>query len=270
MYSTGLKFRNALIENGKRVCVENPDNLDKDQLMALAAKISQEINDLNRMLSLEPMENIQSSQTVSEEEIESPKTVSKEEQKELYLNFLEWYDIVKTPTNHLYEYVLKNYPVSKFRKILCVGDGENCYLGRKLAMKGYEVISIDPVAKKEFAGVGMSEDGKGALAVVKDKFFKTSKGLINWADAIVGAKVPLCVPDLVSLPKPTAFSISANPEIYRMTFKGVSITCAEQYREMIKRCPGIRTFTPKPDITGQDMSDCMIFAHDGRQRELEY
>lgn len=255
-----MEFRRALAEKGKQVCIENPDDLDKDQLTALTAKIFQDLNEIDSDLGF----------PYHETGVKRPNSISKEDQMELYTNFLEWYDIVKTPTTHLYEYVLRNYPISKISKVLCVGDGENCHLGRKLAMKGYEVISIDPVARREFSGVGMSEDGKGVLTVVKDKFFSTSKGLIDWADLVVGAKVPLCVPHLINLPKPTAFSISANPEIYHMNFRGVSITCAEQYRELIKRCPGIRTFTPKPDIAGQDMSDCMIFIRDGRQRELEY
>ena len=253
-----IKFRNGLIENGKIVARENPDELNKDQLIALSARIFEEINEIDTKMFGFSKHNTGT---------QRPKSISKEEQAILYSQFIDWYDLVKTPNTHMYEYVLRNYPLSEYQKVLCVGDGENCHLGRKLAMKGYEVISIDPVARKEFSGVGMSEDGKGILTVVKDRFFDSSEGLINWADLVVGVKVPLCVPHLINLRKPTVFSISGNPEIYHMKFKGVPVVSAEQYRGLIRACSGIRTFIPA-DIEGDtNRDDCMMFIRDGRQKE---
>lgn len=253
-----MKWRNDLIENGKRVARENPDELDKDQLIALSARIFEEINAIDTQIFGFPRHDTGT---------QRPKSISKEEEKILYNEFIDWYDLIKTPNTHMYEYVLRNYPRSEYQKVLCVGDGENCHLGRKLAMQGYEVISIDPLARKEFSGVGMSQDGKGVLTVVKDKFFDSSKGLIDWADLVVGVKVPLCVPYLINLPKPTVFSISANPEIYHMRFRGVPIVSAEQYRNLIKACPGIRTFMPPLTEGVTEIDDWMMFIRDGKQKE---
>lgn len=253
-----LEFRKQLIEKGKQVNFENPDNLDTNQLIALTEKIFSVINEIDVALGYPEHPT----------GLTKPRSVSKKEQSELFHNFLDWYEIVSTPNQYLYQYVIKHYPKSKYSQILCVGDGENCYLGRKLAMKGYKVISIDPIARREFSEEGMSEDGEGMLCVVKDKFSKDSKGLIDWANLVVGVKVPMCVPDLVNLPKPTAFSISANPEIYNMSFKGTKITSAQQFKRLIERCTGIRVFTPEPAFDGHEMHSCEIFIHDGRQRVI--
>ena len=48
-------------------------------------------------------------------------------------------------------YIQENYPVEEYRQILCVGDGQCSHLGRKLADKGYNVVSVDPLARKEFS-----------------------------------------------------------------------------------------------------------------------
>lgn len=251
-----LEFRKQLIEKGKQANFENPDKLDRNQLIALTEKLFSVINEIDIALGY-PARPIG---------VTRPRSVSKKEQLELFHNFLDWYEIVPTHNQYIYQYVIKHYPISKYPQILCVGDGENCYLGRKLAMKGYKVISIDPLARREFSEQGMSEDGEGMLCVVKDKFSLSSKGLIDWANLVVGAKVPECVPDLVNLPKPTAFSISANPEIYNMSFKEIRITSAQQFKSLIERCSGIRVFTPEPAFDGHEMHSCEIFIHDGRQR----
>ena len=257
LYRIWNEFRQNLIEKGKDVVKENPDRLSAEQLIALSEKILREINGIGYELGY-PLQQI---------EIKKPKNISEYEQEELFYQFMDWYDIGGTPNRHLYEYVLKHYPKSKYHNIVCVGDGENCHLGRKLAMKGYNVISIDPVARKEFETQEISEQEPGMLRIIKAKFFSSSKDLIDWANLIIGAKVPECVPELVNLPKPSVFSISSDPEIYHMKFKGVSITSAKKYRKLIKKCPGITTFTPTSTVKSEDMSNCMIFIHDGKQRE---
>lgn len=257
VYKIWHEFRRNLIEKGKQVTKENPDRLSADQLTALTEKILREINGISRELGY-PTQKI---------EIRKPESISEDEQEDLFYEFIDWYDIVHTPNIYLYEYVLKHYPKSKYSQIVCVGDGQNCHLGRKLAMKGYKVISVDPLARKEFSSTERTEDGEGMLRVIKGKFFASSKDLVDWAHLVIGAKVPECVPDLVNLPKPTVFSISADPEIYHMKFKGIPVTSAKKYRKLIKKCPGIRTFTPPPTVKNEDMSNCMIFIHDGIQRE---
>lgn len=260
VYKIWHEFRRNLIEKGKEVTKENPDRLSGEQLTALTEKILREINAISRELGY-PTKQIG---------IRKPENISEDEQEELFYEFIDLYDLVKTQNTYLYEYVLKHYPKSKYSNVVCVGDGKNCHLGRKLAMKGYKVISVDPLARKEFADTDMSEYGDGSLSVIKGKFFSSSKELIDWAHLIIGAKVPECVPHLVNLPKPTAFSISADPEIYHMKFKGIPITSAKRYRKLIKKCPGIRTFTPPPTVKNEDMSNCTIFIHDGIQKERIY
>ena len=168
-------------------------------------------------------------------ELRKPASVSEEQLKAIYIDFLDWYDILATPSNIILGYVKKKYPKEKFKKIICVGDGEHCHLGIKLANLGYTVVVVDPVSKKEFS---MSRNDKGGmLKIVNGKFFETSTPMIDWADLVVGAKVPECAEALTQISKPAIFNISNNVEIYNMRFKGTKILSSEQLEKEIEKTP---------------------------------
>lgn len=63
--------------------------------------------------------------------------------------------------------------------------------------------------------------------------------MIDWANLIVGGKVPQIAEELVGLHKPALFSISANAEIYKMRFKGTFIKSSDQLSREIAKCPGV-------------------------------
>ena len=110
----------------------------------------------------------------------------------------------------------------------------------------------------------MSGDDKhGSLHVVQGKFFDTSGDMIDWADIIVGVKVPLCAEDLTKLDKPTIFSISTNPEIYNMRFKGVPIKSAEQLQNEIEKVPKVKRVNFQDYLGGK----AHIYVCDERQTE---
>jgi len=249
-----MKYREGLIVNGKRVAMENPDRLTRRELEALVEKILNELNSIDMSLGYENYDSgIRNTHGVSEDRVQ-----------ELYLDFLDWYDIVKTPSNSLFDYITQNYPLEKYRRILCVGDGQCSHLGRKLADKGYDVVSVDPLARKEFS-TKRQERKTGKLHVVRGKFFRTSVDMINWADLIVGAKVPECAEELIGLNKESVFNISNNAQIYGMRFKGVPITSSKVLVDEITKCKNVTTKMFKR--YGDDEDGILIFI--SKQREIE-
>ena len=111
--------------------------MSTNELVALSIKILKEVENIDRKLGYPP------------HQIDTPaiaKTVSNSRLEELYVDFLDWYNIIPGPGKSVYDHVLKKYPKEKYNRILCVGDGIKSHLGRKLAMKGYNVVSVDPEA----------------------------------------------------------------------------------------------------------------------------
>lgn len=247
-----MKYRDNLVNYGRRVCTENPDRLNDEQLKALTARIFSELNNIDMAMGYE----------YHDTGVTCPQSISKEEQKGLFVDFIDWYDVIPTLSNSVYQYVLKKYPAEKYPKVLCVGDGKKCHLGRKLAMKGYDVVSVDPVAQKQFTG---KQNGKGKLYVVNAEFFDTSKDMIDWASVVVGTKVPLCAEDLVKIPKPTVFNISNNVEIYNMRFKGVPIKSSAQLQDEIKKCSGVKCLK-HIGTRIEDEDECVIFVRDVKEK----
>lgn len=249
-----MKYRQNLLNYGQRVNLENPDRLTMDEMIALTEKIFSEVDKIDMNMGYEHHDT----------GIRLPASISREKQKEVFMDFIDWYQVVETPSAQIYDYVLKNYPLQNYPNILCVGDGENCHLGRKLAMQGYKVLSIDPLARKEFSGNFSCSDKNrvGKLRVVQGEFHKDSVDMINWSNLIVGAKVPLCVEDLVQVNKPTVFNISANPEMYNMTFKGVPIKSEEQFVKEIAKCQGVNVKEGK--MNGKPS---LLFVRDLREQE---
>ncbi len=246
-----MKLRRRLIENQKRLHLENPDNLNEEGLQAIDAKISELLNGIDMSIGYGYHDN----------RITKPVTMSKEMQTFLFGEFLDWYEIIPSYANLVYHYVINNYPSEQYKKIICVGDGENCHLGRKLADKGYKVVVVDSVSEK---GYSFSENEKGgSLHVVQGEFFDTSTDMIDWADIVVGAKVPQCAEDLTKLNKPTVFTISNNPEIYDMRFAGKPILSAEQLTRELEKTPGLKR-KKYVDYLEHEIS---IFVCDGKERE---
>lgn len=248
-----MKYRTKLIEYGKRAVVENPDRLNGDEAQALTAKIFEVLNELDMSLGYNNHDT----------GIRKPESIDKDRQEELFISFVDWYGIIPTGTTLINNYVQKNYSKTQYKKVICVGDGEWCHLGRKLANKGYNVVVVDPISKKKFERASHNECG--SLHVVNGKFFDTSKDMIEWADIIVGVKVPLCAEDLTKVTKPTIFSISANPEIYNMQFNGVRITSGELLENEIEKISKVKRINFR-DYLGEESH---IYVCDERQIETK-
>lgn len=226
-------YQRKLIQYGKKVISENPDKLSIIEIDNLSYEIMNRINDIDSNFGYET------------HEIEKPPIlISKERRMSLFIDFLDWYDIVETPSYDVYKYVLDNYLPNRCTRILCVGDGENSHLGRKLAMKGYQVVCIDPVARKEFSSNRNKNNQErkvnGNLHVVQGEFFDISTDMINWADLIVGSKIPCCAESLIGLNKPAVFNISENAEVHNMRFKGKKINSSKQLKLEIMKCKGVK------------------------------
>ena len=218
--NNAIKYRNKLVEYGKKFNFENPDRLNQDELKAVTAEIFRQIDEIDMGLGYPHHET----------NIKLPHNITKERQSELFVDFVDWYQVMSTQNHAILEYVLQKYPKEKFQRILCVGDGEKCHLGRKLAMNGYQVVSVDPYADTNFSWKRKSNNSKGRFRAVKAEFFDNSEDMINWAHVIVGNKVPPIVESLVKVSKPTVFTISNNPECYKMNFYGIPITSKEQFK----------------------------------------
>ncbi|MCI9063261.1 MAG: hypothetical protein HFJ17_01460 [Clostridia bacterium] len=228
-YEDAMKYRNGLITYGRNLPFDNPDKLTNDEMQALIAGIFEKIDELDMSMGYPHHDT----------GIRAPSSVDKFHQEELFLNFIDWYDILPTPNNQVFDYVLNNYPSDKYNRVLCVGDGENVHLGRKLAAKGYQVVSVDPVARKDFTTKRSENNNNGSLHIVQGKFFRKSRDMISWANLIVGSKVTEFAEELVNLNKPTVFNISGNAEIYNMKFKGTSITCSADLERELSKCKGV-------------------------------
>ena len=227
-----LDLRNKLVKYGRIFSETNPDNLPLDELAAVTTKILRKIDEIDRkfgypahLIPTPPIaENVTSSRT-----------------NELYVGFLDWYDIIPGPGKAVYDHILKKYPKEKYQKILCVGDGIKSHLGRKLAMQGYNVVSWDPVAD---TNLPLDEEiiKAGGDFVAKDWFFSSkSYQTIDWADLIVGSKIPNVAEEILSVgSKPAVFTISGKPEKYNMTFKGIPIKSEKQFAKLIKQSKGVK------------------------------
>lgn len=247
-----IKYRERLIANGKKVTMENPDKLSMSELQALTERIFKELNNIDMSLGY-PYHDIgmKSTHRVSEDRI-----------NELYVDFLDWYEIMPTPSNILFDYIKENYTIENYKKILCVGDGQCSHLGRKLANIGYNVVSVDPLARREFSTKNIQRKN-GKLYVVKGKFFRTSTDMIDWADLIVGAKVPQCAEELIGLKKESVFNISNNADIYNMRFKGVPITSSKVLIDEITKCQDVTIKRVKKD----NEDEILIFV--SKQKEID-
>lgn len=223
-----LDYRRKLAENGKRAAIENPDNLSLDELQALTAKIFEQLNEIDMSMGY----------PYHETGTRIPESVDELRLEEIWIDFLDWYNVVPTQSNILLGYIRKNYPKAKYPKVLCVGDGEHCHLGRKLAALGYAVVVVDPVSKKEFT-ISKQENG-GMLKVVQGEFHETSEDMMDWASFIVGAKVPQCAEILTKTKKPTIFNISNNAEIYHMRFYGKEIHSSEELEKEIENLKKVK------------------------------
>lgn len=246
-----ITYRKRIAECGKRVIQENPDKLNNDELVALTHKIFETLNSIDMSFGHEQYDS----------KIDKPASIPDWKQDSLFSDFVDWYNIRPTGATLVADYVKSNYPSNKHKKIICVGDGENCHVGRKLANEGYNVVVMNPLSTKEFEIPPNNQQGK--LHIVKGNFFNISQSMIDWADVIVGVKVTLEIEDLIKLDKPAMFTISNNPEIYNMRYNGVLITCLEQLRELIEKDPKVKKIH-YVSYLGQKLN---LYVVDGKDKE---
>lgn len=251
-----VKYREKLIQYGKVIAEENPDHLEADELQALVYRIFEELNKINTGLGY-PYHNIDK---------EIPATVSKERAEELFVNFVDFYNIICTPTSRMYNYIVENYSIDRYPKILCVRDGENSHLERKLQVKGYDVVSVDSAVKNIFPERIKIETQKSAEFHENCNGDNTnnSEKVIEWANLVVGSRVSNCAEDLVSLGKPAVFNISANLENNNVHFKGIPITSSKTLVRELSRCSGVSVKRDSNDMLLKD--DELIFVCNGRER----
>ena len=223
------KYRSKLIDCGKRVGLENPDRLSLDEIKALTSRVFEELNKIDMSMGFPHHDT----------GLRRPASVDKYSETELFIDFIDWYNILATPSNVILGYVQRNYPKNKYPRVMCVGDGEHCHLGRKLAGLGYTVVVVDPVSKKEF-DISRQSNG-GRLKVINGEFYENSEDMINWSSLIVGAKVPQCAEILTSIrSKPTVFNISNNAEVHNMSFNGKPIQSSKELEEAIEKIKSVQ------------------------------
>lgn len=247
-----VKFRESLINFGKEVTCTNPDRLSPDELQALVYTIFKYINELDVTMGY----------PYHDTGVILPKSIDKNRAEELFIDFIDWYEIINTPANEVYEEVIKNYPVSKYKRILCVGDGRCSHLGRKLAEKGYEVVSVDPCARKEFSG--KAKNGNGKLYVTQASFFRTSGDMQDWADLIVGSKITEFVEEIANSKKPAVFTISDNAEIYHMRYNGKPIRKSKDLENELEKVKGITVKNIRDELS-DDITK--VYCYEPKERD---
>lgn len=249
-----VRFRTEVIEKGREVLYTNPDRLSDDEFQALIYTIFEKINELDMSSGCE----------YHDTGVRCPEGISRARCEQLFVDFLDWYRIIETPSNIVYDEVTKNFPASKYKRILCVGDGMCSHLGRKLAEAGYEVVSVDPDARKEFSG--KAKNGKGKLHVTKAQFFRNSEDMQDWADLICGSKITEFVEEVVGAKKPAVFTISDNAEIYQMRFKGRPIYSSSDLDEELRKIKGVTARKIEDEFEDDRIS---IYVYTPVQRELD-
>lgn len=249
-----VRFRTEVIEKGREVLYTNPDRLSDDEFQALIYTIFEKINELDMSSGCE----------YHDTGVKCPEGISRARCEQLFVDFLDWYRIIETPSNIVYDEVTKNFPVSKYKRVLCVGDGMCSHLGRKLAEAGYEVVSVDPDARKEFSG--KAKNGKGKLHVTKAQFFRNSEDMQDWADLICGSKITEFVEEVVGAKKPAVFTISDNAEIYQMRFKGRPIYSSSDLDEELRKIKGVTARKIEDEFEDDRIS---IYVYTPVQRELD-
>ena len=247
-----VKYREGLINYGREVVFTNPDRLSDKELQALVYTIFERINELDMACGL-PYHNTG---------MPMPNSVSKDRANELFVDFLDWYEIIQTPANKVYSEVVKNFPVSKYKRVLCVGDGMCSHLGRKLAEAGYEVVSVDPYARKEFSG--KAKNGNGKLYVTQASFFRTSGDMQDWADLIVGSKITEFVEEIANSKKPAVFTISDNAEIYHMRYNGKPIRKSKDLENELEKVKGITVKNIRDELS-DDITK--VYCYEPKERD---
>lgn len=251
-----IRYREDLIKYGKEFAITNPDNLSDDELMAVSTKIFEQLNNIDMGFG----------HSYHETNTKLPDSISDARAYQLFIDFIDWYEIFSTPSRAVLDYVLSEYPKSEFSNILCVGDGEKSHLGRKLAMKGYNVISVDPAADTTLP-LDSKIKSSGGKFTARDSFFShKSSEYIEWADLIVGSKIPTLVEEILKIPnKPAVFAISKNAEMYRMAFRGIPITSSKQFTNLISKQPNIKTKSYKYERR-DDEEPIIVFEKIGVQK----
>lgn len=253
-----VRYREKLIQYGKVVAEENPDHLSADEIQALVYRIFDELKKLNVKLGY----------SYHDFGVNMPETVTEERVEELFVNFIDNYNIIHTPTNRIYNYIVENYSLERYPKILCVENSENLHLGRKLEKKGYNVVSVNPEVSKIFPqkvkdGVQTSVTPYEKFGIVNEENKNNSEEIIQWANLVVGNKATKCAENLISIGKPAVFNISKNAEIYNMKFKGVPVTSSKVLAHELSKCSGVSVKRDNNEVLDEED---LIFICNGRER----
>lgn len=169
-------------------------------------------------------------------------------------DFIDWYEIEKTYNTELRNKICELYPVKDYPRILCVGDGINCHLSRKLAKEGYKVVCVDPKSNNKFSCPKVKEKDNtvGSILVINDFFSSNSKKLIDETDLIVCSKGPMIVPDILKSGKRAMFTVSENAEIYDIVLDGIRITSGAQLERLIENNYNVQTIKMNIDDSNAD------------------
>lgn len=254
----------------EKYCRENPDRLSNNEKKALSDYYNKPDEEIKKELcSLILIAKDKYSELKNKSDNEIIEWLFLEFKKwgeSLNSDFVDWFELQKTFNVYMRDFIIREYPLGdRYRKVLCVGDGEKCHLGRKLAMQGYRVVSVDPLAQKEFICSNIrtvNNSDKGSIYVVKRPFTKESIDMINWADIIVGSKVPMLAEILLEMPKPVIFNVSLNSEIHNISFGGKPVESGKDLQQWISASKGVHTFEMDPESTWNSGYGQLIFVKD--------
>ena len=101
-----VRFRTEVIEKGREVLYTNPDRLSDDEFQALIYTIFEKINELDMSSGCE----------YHDTGVKCPEGISRARCEQLFVDFLDWYRIIETPSNIVYDEVTKNFPASKYKE----------------------------------------------------------------------------------------------------------------------------------------------------------
>ena len=217
---------------------KNPDKLSSKELELLMLSL---VYTLGETLGKSQIERIigQEEATRLREEYSSLSPQDRLHAEILESDFVDYYQIFPTPSQAVYEKVIKYFPREQFKRVLCVGDGRRCHLGRKLASDGYEVVCMDPLSSR-VVGESFDHNNGGKLKIVSD-YFNSRCQLLPYVDVVVGSKIPDIAADVVNSGKPYVFTTSLNPGVNsRIVIHGVTVTSYQQMDALLRGAPGIR------------------------------
>ena len=81
-----MNYRNKLVKYGEKLNIENPDRLTRDELIAVTAEIFRQIDEIDMEFGYEHYDT----------GFQLPPNITKERQDELFVDFVDWYQVMST------------------------------------------------------------------------------------------------------------------------------------------------------------------------------